>query len=107
MKSIIPAPTCLLISLSILLVPPIDKISDSILNKKSSQVKIWWPKKGTIILGGGYWSKEYFSALAKTFVDLGGGKTSNLVVIPTATRELEPAVSDESNEIKLSDYQKN
>jgi len=66
----------------------------------------WWPKKGTIILGGGYWSSEHFAGLTKSFVELAGGTSASIVVIPTANKELEPAIDSSSASVSLAEYQK-
>ena len=68
--------------------------------------QVWWPEKGTIILGGGYWSAEHFAGLKKSFLDLAGGRNARIVIIPTATNELEPAINSSRPTESLAEYQK-
>jgi cyanophycinase len=91
---------------ALLVAHPVNKMVGNTQSVKPNQMKAWWPSKGTIILGGGYWSKEYFTSLAKTFIDLAGRKDGKIIVIPTATNELEPKINSRQPEISITQYQK-
>lgn len=60
---------------------------------------------GTIVLGGGYFDQANTAALLKRMIDLAGGASISLVIIPTADSQLEPATRGGAS-TTLIDYEK-
>lgn len=60
---------------------------------------------GHILLGGGYFDQENTAALLERMIDLAGGASTSLVIIPTADSRLEPATRAGSS-TTLIDYEK-
>lgn len=60
---------------------------------------------GHMVLGGGYFDQENTAALLRRMIDLAGGASTSLVIIPTADSQLEPATRAGPS-TSLVDYEK-
>jgi cyanophycinase len=57
----------------------------------------WWPKTGTVMLGGGHLSDLTAADFEKRFVSLAGGPHAYIIIIPTANPKVSP---EDLNDLK-------
>ncbi len=67
----------------IVLIPSVSVSQES--TPSSNRARTWWPTSGTVILGGGGFTKEPADALVDRLIALAGGPDALIVVIPTAS----------------------
>jgi cyanophycinase len=65
----------------------------------------WWPRTGSVILGGGGLTPATFADVARRLIALAGGADSLIVIIPTANEAVAPRIrgtgpSFDPNELK-------